>query len=118
VSWDINIIDPLTGETRVLREKHALRGAVYALGGTRLAELTITANYSPYYRKIWGQELGELDGKPLREVKPLFREAVIALGTLRAPSYWTPTSGNAGSAMQTLLNLCELCYPNDIFHVE
>lgn len=49
MSYDINIVDPITGETIETADPHHIAGGTYCVGGTTRLWLNITYNYSPFY---------------------------------------------------------------------
>lgn len=49
MSYDINIVDPTTGETIETADPHHIAGGTYQVGGTTRLWLNITYNYSPFY---------------------------------------------------------------------
>lgn len=49
MSYDINIVDPTTGETIETADPHHIAGGTYQVGGTTQLWLNITYNYSPFY---------------------------------------------------------------------
>lgn len=49
MSYDINIVDPTTGETIETTDPHHIAGGTYQVGGTTRLWLNITYNYSPFY---------------------------------------------------------------------
>lgn len=57
MSYDINIVDPSTGETIETADPHHIAGGTYQLGGTTKLWLNITYNYSPFFYRA--ETLGE-----------------------------------------------------------
>jgi hypothetical protein len=52
MSYDLGLIDPITKQYLELDLPHQMKGGTYALGGSTMAELNITYNYSKsFYRK-------------------------------------------------------------------
>lgn len=49
MSYDINIVDPTTGETIETADPHHIAGGTYQVGGTTQLWLNITYNYSPFF---------------------------------------------------------------------
>ncbi len=45
MSYDIELVDPVTKEPVELDEPHHMRGGTYAIGGTPHAHLNVTYNY-------------------------------------------------------------------------
>ena len=116
MSYDINVIDPQTKETRQV-QRHEMRGGTYAVGGSNEAWLNITYNYSKHYYPVLGHGLNELDGKTIAEVSPALEQAVKILGTYRSLDYWEATPGNAGAALSDLLSMFKLCHEDDLIRV-
>ena len=52
MSYDIELIDPLTGVVLELDAPHHMRGGTYAIGGTTKAHLNCTYNYYPQFRRV------------------------------------------------------------------
>ena len=57
MSYDINIVDPTTGETIETADPHHIAGGTYQVGGTTRLWLNITYNYSPFFYRA--DTLGE-----------------------------------------------------------
>src|SRR5688500_16643093 len=93
-------------------------GGTYALGGSTLAALNVTYNYSPLFLKTIHTELGLrwLHQKPAGDCVTQLRSAVNELGFEPDPDYWAPTSGNAGIALAVLLWWAAL-HPDAVFRV-
>jgi hypothetical protein len=91
-------------------------GGTYVMGGTNLAMLNITHNYSEVYR-LFNFGITDLDGKKARDVEPLLQKLVTKLGVKKyGKDYWAPTPGNAGYALSILLQWAIL-YPEATFTV-
>ena len=116
MSYDIRLIDPITGETAIVPDGHDLRGGTYVLGGNDEAWLNVTYNYAQFYYMHLDSEKGirVLYGMPGAQAIPLLEKAVTALGTNRDSDYWKPTAGNAGAALADLLMLARAC-PEAVF---
>ena len=80
------------------------------------AWLSITYNYHKYYYDQIDSEKGIrfLYGKTGAEVIPILEEAIKELGTETDKDYWKTTPGNAGHALQGLLEFAKL-RPDGIF---
>lgn len=128
MSYDIDLIDPVTGETLELAAPHHMRGGTYAVGGTTQAHLNVTYNYYPQFSRVF-DELAEprqkapkwmqTAGKPVRGVRtiygltgaeslPVLDKAIAALGDDVDPDYWKPTDGNAKRALVQLRALAAM----------
>ncbi len=46
MSYDIDLVDPVSGERLEAEEPHQMRGGTYAMGGTRELSLNMTYNYA------------------------------------------------------------------------
>lgn len=85
--------------------------------GSQDAEMTVTFNYSGFYREHFGEEsLNALYGLTGEEAIPALLIAVKALGTRRDGDYWKATEGNAGYALSVLLAWARL-HPSATFVV-
>lgn len=80
-------------------------GGTIAIGGSNLAEVSLTYNYSNLFRQHLDAEKGLrwLYGKTGEETAERLAAAVAALGTEKADDYWAATPGNAGHALSILL---------------
>ena len=116
MSYDISLNEPDTDDVIIFDEKHIIKGGTYALGGTKIACLNITYNYSEHYYKHLNQGKGirSLYGMTGEEAIPILEEAIKILGTETDKDYWKSTPGNAGHALQGLLTFAKL-RPDGIF---
>ena len=118
MSYSIEILDHVTRETREFETPQDLStGSTQEVGGATTASFGITYNYSPYYYELWYDGLPGFNGKKLSEVRPVLVEAIGTLGTERDRNYWAATEGNAGAALQDLLEMFDVCNENDIMMV-
>jgi len=131
MSYDISLIDPVTKETLKLDAPHQIKGATYALGGTREAWLNVTGNYSDWYCMdgvfpnvddgIRG--ICSIYGKTGAESIPILKAAITALeGCSKdiseerrreceecgATGYWMPTRENAIKPLYSLLAFAQM----------
>lgn len=113
MSYDIAIVDP-NGEVRQFDSPKHILGGTYAVGGSHVAEVNVTYNYSPFYMALWKGGIKSFDGMPAHDVADAMRLAIMSLGTEEDDDYWTATPGNAGSALQTIVSVIEDC-PADSF---
>lgn len=116
MSYSISIVDKKTNKTVLVN--HDIKGSTYAIGGSNLAEMDITYNYSKYYYDKFGTYgIRSLYGKPLDEAIKILKKVITSFGdVLPSEDYWKPTKGNAKFALIDLLNLCEItrkAYPNE-----
>ena len=72
--------------------------------GSKDAELTVTANYSPYYKEIFGSEgISWLYGKKAKDCIKKLMQGIDELGDEPEEDYWKATPGNAGFILSILL---------------
>jgi hypothetical protein len=101
VSWDVSL--ELAGES-VDVDNHA-EGAIYVLGGTTRAELSITYNYFDLFA-AGGLNFRSLDGKTGEQSAPLLADALTVIEALpgeESGNYWKATPGNAARPLRTML---------------
>jgi hypothetical protein len=125
MSYDIELTDPVTGDTLELDSPHHMRGGTYQVGGTSRAHLNVTYNYGTHFRRTFGH-----DGIPLDDWQrmfgggetgirsiygmtgaasiPVLRQAASKLGDDVDSDYWRPTEGNAKRALMQLIALAEM----------
>ncbi len=110
MSYDISLVSPYSKEVLQLPEKHDLKGGTYALGGTNVAELNVTYNYSKHFSRVLG-EMGirVIYGMSGGESIPLLEQAIKKLDTNISEDYWEATEGNARKALEDLLWLAKQC---------
>lgn len=109
MSYDIRLVDPVTGEDLHLSAPHLLRGGTYAAGGTTRAWLNITWNYARHFYALWpGDGIRTLYGKSAVDTIPLLEAGIAKLGDDAVDDYWSPTEGNAKRALVQLLTLAKL----------
>lgn len=110
MSYDLELVHPVTKEVLLLEWPHHLRGGTYAVGGTNEAHFNITYNYSRFYYNVIDKELGirSLYGKSGSEAIPILTEAISKLGDDVSDNYWEATEGNAKTALHALLALSRL----------
>lgn len=117
MSYDISLHDD-DGQILTVRH-HEGEGGTYAIGGSDAADLNITYNYGECYKLVFDNYSGLrdlLDGKRASDVLPILTRAVDRLGTRRYQDYWAPTPGNAGYALNILLDWARE-RPDAIFRV-
>lgn len=99
MSWDVY----LEKDGKPVEVDRHEEGGTYAVGGTTVAELNLTYNYSPNFHAALGFPFRMLDGTLAENTIPNLEAAVQKLGTERADDYWKATDGNAGFALNILL---------------
>ena len=114
MSYDIELVDPVTKATLKLDAPHHMRGGTYALGGTTEARLNVTYNYAPYFHKVFGDADVELSayakmfgggetgirklyGMTGAESIPVLETAISQLGDDVDDDYWAATEGKTQS---------------------
>ena len=118
MSWDIDLVDPVTKEVLRIDEPHFMRGGTYCVGGTDELSLNITYNYSIFYRRedTFGEKegLNRLNGMLAADAIPLLEKAIANLGNETDTDYWKATEGNAKRALIQLLAMAKM-RPDGIF---
>lgn len=115
MSYDINLVDPITKETIKFDMPHQIKGGNYAVGGTTEAWLNITYNYSEHFYRTMGKKgIRTIYGLTGAKAIPILKKAVAKLGDDIDDDYWKPTQGNAKQALLGLLSFAQI-QPNGIF---
>ena len=128
MSYDIELVDPVTEETLELDAPHHMRGGAYAVGGTTRSRLNVTYNYYPQFIRVfdalteprpkapaWMRE----DEAPVKGVRtiygltgaeslPVLDKAISMLADDVDPDYWKSTDGNAKLALLQLRALAAM----------
>ncbi|HUU87649.1 MAG TPA: hypothetical protein VMX17_07850 [Candidatus Glassbacteria bacterium] len=96
MSYDIDLVDPVSREVIELEEKHY-----------KYASVNVTYNYSVHFYKTIDKEKGIrfLYGMSGAESIPVLVKAINKLGDDTNDDYWKPTEGNARKALLQLLLL-------------
>lgn len=106
MSYDIELVDPVTRKTIELDEPHHMRGGTYCVGGMTLAELNVTYNYGAHFARVLGTEgIRAIYGMTGAESIPVLKAAADKLGEDASEDYWEATEGNAKRAILQLLAL-------------
>jgi hypothetical protein len=109
MSYDIELVHPITGKTLQLDSPHHMKGGTYAIGGTTLMELNITYNYGQHYRKVLGEEgIRTIYGLSGVDSIPILEKGISQLGDDVVDDYWDATEGNAKAALIQLLTLAKM----------
>lgn len=126
MSFDLELHDPVTGETLETSQPHSMRGGTYAIGGTTEMWLNITYNYFPwYYKKYAFGERGirAICGLSGAESIPIIQKAIKGLSESReelsseeiqkflnqgVTGYWMPTRENAIKPLYQLLAFAQM----------
>jgi len=109
MSYDIELVDPITKQVLELEENHHMKGGTYALGGTKSASINMTYNYAKILKSVLGEKgirsLYDISGA---ESINILKKAISKLKDDVAPDYWTPTEGNVKSALVKVLALAQM----------
>ena len=109
MSYDVELIDPITKNVLHLASPHFMRGGTYSLGGESTARLNITYNYSEHFYRVLGEKgIRTLYGRTGAESIPILRDAIDKLGDDVSDNYWDGTEGNAKSALLQCLALAQM----------
>ena len=115
MSYDIDLVDPVTKQVIELDEPHQMKGGTYAVGGTTEASLNITYNYSKHYYRVLGdQGLRSIYGLTGADAIPVLEKAASLLADDVHEDYWAPTAGNAKRALMQLIALAKM-RPDGVF---
>ena len=112
MSYDISLVKNHKSVKVALFEE----GGTYVMGGSEIAELNITYNYSRFfYEQLDAKEgIRWLYGKKAKDCIKRLEKAVKELGTKQYTDYWAPTHGNAGYALAILLRWAKQ-HPDAVF---
>lgn len=126
MSYDISLKDPVTKKTIEFDTPHQMRGGTFAVGGTLMAWLNVTYNYSCWYyhdgvfpngkglRSIYG--LSAADSVPVLESaiqkiqsfdENLFLDRIDECKQNGISGYWLPTRRNALAPLYQLLAMAK-----------
>jgi len=128
MSYDIELTDPITGETLDLETPHHMRGGTYASCGTKKAHLNVTYNYYQQFIRVferleeprpkspeWMRDnvvplvgIRTIYGLTGAESLPLLDKAISQLADDVDDDYWKPTDGNAKRALTQLRALAAM----------
>ncbi len=109
MSYDINLLDPVTKQVIEFDFKHHMRGGTYCLGGINKAWLNVTYNYAKHYYHTLGEKgIRTIYGMTGAASLPVLKNAITQLGDDVSGNYWDSTEGNAKAALLQLIALAEL----------
>lgn len=117
MSYDIQLLDPITKKVIEINDAHFLRGGTYKLGGSTELSLNITYNYSEFLHQVIQPEstpsedksgIRSLYGMTALEAIPILETAISNLKDDVDPDYWKPTEGNTKKALNNLLTMCKM----------
>ena len=103
MSYDIQLVDPVTRETLTVEEPHHLMGGTYCAGGTRELLLNVTYNYCDRFHRVLGEKgIRTIYGLTGAESLPVLESAAAKLADDVSEDYWESTDGNAKRALLQL----------------
>ena len=111
MSYDIDLLDPVTRETIEISEPHFMRGGTYKIGGDTELHLNVTWNYAKFYYRedVFGEKgIRTIYGMTGLESIPILEKAINGLGDDVHPDYWEPTEGNAKRPLVQLLTMAKM----------
>lgn len=110
MSYDINLIDPVSNDVLLLEDAHHMTGGTYQLGGSNEASLNVTYNYSKICCEAFGCDTGirTIYGLTGLESIPVLEGAISKLGNDVDADYWKPTEGNVKRALSKILTLAKM----------
>lgn len=109
MSYDIELLDPVTREVIQLDTPHQVKGGTYAINGTTEAWLNITYNYGDIYRAKFGEKgIRTIYGMTGAESIPVIQKVIDSLNDDVDDDYWEPTEGNAKKALFGLLAFAKM----------
>lgn len=115
MSYDIDLVNPVTRQVLVCREKHNAVGGTYVVGGTAKCSLNVTYNYADHYYRVFGEDgIRTIYGMTGKDSSVLLIKAINELGTDLSDNYWEPTEGNARWALVDLLGFA-LEFPDGVW---
>lgn len=117
MSYDINLLDPITKKVIEIKDAHFLRGGTYKMGGSTELSLNMTYNYSEILHKViqpkstpseYKAGIRSLYGMTALEATPILEAAISNLKDDVVDDYWQPTEGNVKQALNNLLTMCKI----------
>ena len=117
MSYDIQLLDPITKEVIEINDAHFLRGGTYQIGGSTELSLNITYNYSKFLHQVIQPDsnpsedksgIRSLYGMTALEATPILEAAISNLKDDFDEDYWKPTEGNTKRALNNLLTMCKM----------
>jgi hypothetical protein len=109
MSYDIELLDPVSKKRIEFDRPHQMKGGTYACGGTRQAWLNVTYNYSKHFYKVLGEKgIRSIYGITGAESIPILNEAINKLKDNVDGDYWKATEGNAKEALFQLVAMATM----------
>ena len=117
MSYDIDLLDPITKKVIEIKDAHFLRGGTYKMGGSTELSLNVTYNYSKILHQVlqpkttpseFKSGIRSLYGMTAFEATPILETAISTLKDDFDEDYWKPTEGNTKKALNNLLTMCKM----------
>lgn len=117
MSYDIDLLDPITRNVIEIKDAHFLRGGTYKMGGSTELSLNVTYNYSQFLHQVIQPEstpskdksgIRSIYGMTALEAIPILETAISNLKDDVVDDYWQPTEGNTKRALNNLLTMCKM----------
>jgi hypothetical protein len=109
MSYDIELNCPVTGQVIEFDFNHDIKGGTYAVGGTNLAQINITWNYSDILYRIFPEKgIRALYGMTGADSIPMLQLAADGLANDDSYDYWEATDGNVKRVLNQLLSFARL----------
>mgnify|MGYP000875096509 CR=1 FL=1 len=109
MSYDIDLLDPVTKEIIQFENPHHIRGGTYAINGTTKASFNITYNYSSvFYRTMGEKGIRSIYGLSGANSISILKSAINQLSDDVDSDYWTCSEGNVKRALYGLLAFAEM----------
>lgn len=117
MSYDIDLLDPITRNVIEIKDAHFLRGGTYKMGGSTELSLNVTYNYSQFLHQVIQPEstpsedksgIRSIYGMTALEAIPILEAAISKLKDDFDNDYWKPTEGNTKRALNNLLTMCKM----------
>ncbi|MGI4792926.1 MAG: hypothetical protein ACRYG8_02355 [Janthinobacterium lividum] len=109
MSYDIQLVDPVSREVLTLDQPHHMRGGTYCMGGESRAHLNVTYNYAPHFYAAMGEKgIRTIYGMTGAASTEVLERAAAMMGADVDPDYWKPTEGNARRALHQLSALAQM----------
>ena len=117
MSYDIELLDPITKKVIEIKDAHFLRGGTYKMGGSTELSLNVTYNYSKILHQVlqpkttpseFKSGIRSLYGMTALEATPILETAISTLKDDVDEDYWKPTEGNTKKALNNLLTMCKM----------
>lgn len=109
MSYDIELTDPVSGETIQFDSPHHMRGGTYCVDATKEAWLNITWNYSKFFYNTMGEKgIRTIYGTTGADSIPILQAAADQLKNDATKNYWDSTEGNAKRALLQLIAMAKM----------